>query len=87
MSLPFLKKRPVAGLIMEYRKPDGGADKEPEDQTDAGLESAAEAVIRAVTAKDANSLAKAFRDMFEILDSEPHEEGPHTNEADMGDEV
>lgn len=85
MSLPFLKKRPVAGLIMEYRKPDGFSDKAPteEDQSDQGLTSCAEAAIRAVHAKDAAALAKAWQDAFEIMESRPHDEA---GSEDMGNE-
>lgn len=66
---------------MEYRKPDGGGDQAPEGQEDQGLESCAEAAIRAIAAKDAAGLAKAFRDAFSILESEDH------SEPAEGDEV
>ena len=59
---------------MEYRKPDGGSEQEPEGQEDQGLEACAEAAIRAITAKDPAALAKAWRDAFTILESQPHEE-------------
>lgn len=67
---------------MEYRKPDGGSKQEPEGQEDHALEACAEAAIRAITAKDASALAKAFRDAFTILESEPHDEASEPTEGE-----
>ena len=79
--LPFLKNKNVAGLIISHRKPDGDIQEQhSEGNEDSALESAAEDIIQAMTAKDAKSLAAAIRAAFEILDSEPHVEGPHTQE-------
>lgn len=62
---------------MDYRKPDGATDKQPENtEEDQGLTACAEAAIRAIHAKDASALAKAWQDGFEILESQPHEEAP-----------
>jgi hypothetical protein len=30
-------------------------------------------------------VARALKDLFEILDSRPHEEGEHTNEEEQGE--
>lgn len=81
MSLPFLKPKHVAGVIISHRKADGGKVEEPSDK-DAGLEAAAEDLARAITSKDPKHIALAFRNAFQICDSEPHEEGEHTNEED-----
>ena len=80
--LPFLKPKQVAGLIIQKRASDGSKEEKPEDSQDQGLEAAAEDFIRAVHAKDAKGVAAAFRAAFEMLESEPHEEGPHTNEGE-----
>ena len=74
--LPFLKVKKdsgVAGLIMKNRSPD--APPEDKDSIDA----CAQDLISAVHAKDAKATAEALRSAFRILDSEPHEEGEHTN--------
>lgn len=74
--LPFLKNNQEAsasGKIESVeRKPDG------EEEYDV-LESAAEDLCRAIKADDYKAVAAAWRAGFQLLDSEPHEEGPHTN--------
>ena len=77
MPLPFMKPKQVAGLIIQHRNPDGKPDSAPEDQQDQALESAAEDLILQFTPKTVESVAAALRAAFEIVDSEPHEEGPH----------
>lgn len=76
--LPFLKPRKVAGLIMAVRKPDGSKmETGMEGDEDQGLMSCGEDLIKAVHAKDASAVVAAIKAAFEILDSEPHVEGPH----------
>lgn len=72
--LPFLKKNheaaasgPVESL---ERKPDEGAEYDV-------LESAAEDLCKAIESKDYKGAAAAIRAAFELLESEPHEEGEH----------
>lgn len=79
--LPFLKKqsRP-AGISIEVRKPD---HQEPESSESPALEAAAQDILRALEDKDSRHLALALRAAFQILDSEPHAEGPHLEEEDM----
>lgn len=48
----------------------------------APLEACADDIIRAINSKDSKMLAEAIKAAFEICDSEPHEEGPHTNESE-----
>lgn len=85
-TLPFLRKKHSgnASLSIEYRKPDaegeGHHDKEPND--DNGLHACAEDIIRCVNEGDKAGLAKALKAAFEICDSQPHEEGQHTNEPE-----
>lgn len=68
--LPFLKPKPVAGVIVATRKPDGDGMDQTDDDQDAGFMSAAEDLIRSLHAKDAKGVAAAFRAAFDILDSE-----------------
>jgi hypothetical protein len=81
MPLPFLKntKSNQTGVAVEYRKP----DESSEDQGDHAMEAAAQDILRAVESKDYKHLAMAIRSAFEILDSEVHEEGPHTNDSEQ----
>lgn len=74
--LPFLTKKPAqTGVIIKERTP----DKKPDDQSpdDSGIEACAEDLIHAVHAKDVKAVAEAIKAAFEILDAQPHEEGPH----------
>ena len=84
--LPFMKPKAQAGILTTYRKSDS---EEPQAPTDQELysetEGIAEDIMRAINMKDAKALAEAMKDMFDVLDSQPHEEGPHLNESE-GDE-
>lgn len=72
--LPFLKKNKEASASNDAepmkRKPD-------EEQEYDMLESASEELISAVHSKDVKAVCSALRSAFQMLDSEPHEEGPH----------
>ncbi len=76
--IPFIKNKVAkpSGVITSLRKPD--EDQHSEDTS--GLEVAMEDLSRAHEIKDYKGMAKAIKAAFEILDSMPHEEGPHTNE-------
>ena len=76
--LPFLKKeRPnSAGMSMEYRKPDEGKE---EDEGSA-IDACSKDILRAISSNDYKQLSAALKAAFDIMDSLPHEEGPHTNE-------
>lgn len=73
--LPFLKlkKESAASGPIESveRKPDEGSE-----DYDV-LESAAEDLCHAIESKDYKAVAAALRAAFELVDSQPHEEGPH----------
>lgn len=85
--LPYLKPKSSSGLIIATRKPDGTNEAEGmEGEEDQGLSMAAADLIRAVHAKDEAATASALRAAFELLDSEPHQEGEHTNEQEEGNE-
>jgi hypothetical protein len=88
-----LKQAPVAGLIIKRRKsdaaPEGSLDAQNEDAaaSDEGLETCGYAAIQAIHAQDVKAFVRAVKDMFTILDSQPHEEGEHTNEPSEDREV
>jgi hypothetical protein len=83
MPLPFLKPKAVAGVIIARRKPDGAQETEGmEDQPNEGLMMAAADLIRAVHAKDESAVADALQAAFELMEEQPHEEGPHVNEEE-----
>ena len=75
--LPFLKKNQEASasgpIESQKREPDEDADRDM-------LEVAAQDLMDALHKKDAKALAAALRAAFELFDSDPHMEGPHTNE-------
>lgn len=79
--LPFLKKvKPQTGLIVRERQSDGNSNESGmEGDEDQGLSMAAEDLVRCIHAKDAPGVASALRAAFDILDSQPHNEGPHLN--------
>ncbi len=82
ISLPPIlnKRRQSAGLIVQTRTPDG--DKAPEmPEADSAMEMAAQDIMDAIKGNDPKRLAQAIKAAFEICDSEPHVEGPHTNEG------
>ena len=72
--LPFLKNMQEASASA----PADPVKRNPDNEEDYdSLHVAAEDVIAAVHAKDAKALAQALKAAFEIIDSEPHEEGEH----------
>ena len=82
--LPFLRPKLQTGLLISTRKADGSAapteNESSAPETD-DIEACAQELIRAVHAKDAPGVAQAIRSAFEILESQPHAEGEHTNEG------
>ena len=85
--LPFLKPKQsgVGGVAVTVRKPDGSQqiDESEDSQVDEALGACAADLIRGVHAKDEESVVAALKSAFEILDSQPHEEGEHTNEEEF----
>lgn len=73
--LPYLRQKQEgsasAPIEAIERKPDEGAA-----EYDV-LESAAEDLCKAIESKDYKAAASALRAAFELLESEPHEEGSH----------
>lgn len=68
--LPFLKHKPVAGLIIKSRTPDEPMGDEPHEAGDENhaLEACAEDLIRAIHAKDAKAVAEALKSALECAD-------------------
>lgn len=78
LILPFLaKKNQNAGVIVQTRKP----DEEKQDSGSEGFVSCAQDLINAIHSKDAKAVAQAFKDLFELAELEPHEEAPHSYDA------
>lgn len=70
-SIPFfLNKKPQTGIAIEHRS-------ETDSPDNHGLLAAASELLAAVESKDAKGVALALQNAFELLDSMPHEEGPH----------
>lgn len=70
--LPYLKNKleTAVSLPVDIKKRE--PDSEPEFDS---LESAGQDLIDAVHAKDAKAVAAALRAGFDLLESEPHQEG------------
>ena len=79
--LPFLKhKNNNAGVIVQ-KWDDKTGQKDPNEQSDQdGIRAAAADLIKAISRQDEAAVAAALKAAFEILDSEPHNEGEHLNE-------
>jgi len=78
--IPFLKNKSPnnTGVITTLRTDNGMEEQTPADSE--GLEACMEDFCKAHEKKDYKAMASAIKAAFEILDSAPHEEGPHTNE-------
>ena len=73
--LPYLKDKDFGTVALSdkiERKP----DEEHEDEADS-LEGAMSELHSALNSKDYKGAAAIFRSAFELLESEPHEEGEH----------
>lgn len=72
--IPFLKRQQEGSASSPVekieRKPDDGSDYD-------GLTAAAEDLCHAIKAEDYKAAAAALRAAFDLLESEPHEEGSH----------
>lgn len=77
------KKKNLAGVILESLGPKKEPEekKEEKDETESGeLICAAEEIIEALNERKASELATALKAFFQLCESEPHAEGPHTEE-------
>jgi len=68
------KKKKLAAIL--------GPVDEPryEEHEHDGLHAVCEEVLEAIKSNDVHGLGEALKAAFLHFDSEPHEEGPHTNE-------
>jgi len=67
--LPFLQPKKLASVIIAKRKPEGSIEPmHAEDEHDPALVAAAEDLIRAVHEKNAEAVAAALQNAFEIVD-------------------
>lgn len=82
MGLPWLKNKQASqtGISVEYRKPDESKDESPSESDDSGMEACAEDLMKGIDMRDKKQVVSAIKAMFEIMDSMPHEEGPHIND-------
>jgi len=73
--LPFMKAKKISSSIMARTKAKGGIeDERMEDEEDPALMSAAQDLISAIGAKDAEGVCEALEAAFQILDSQPEDE-------------
>ena len=76
--LPFLKKSKEASVSAPVEHITRESDhKEMEGGDDEMLKVVAEELLDAIHSRKVGNLIEALRAAFQILDSEPHEEGPH----------
>lgn len=80
--LPFLKRKDsqIGGVIVKHRKPDETPQAEDQDDPSAAIHACAHDLMKALEAKDVAGIAEALHSAFEILDSQPHLEGPHEDD-------
>ncbi len=50
------------------------------EQDDSGIEQCAQDLINAIHGHDVQGVAEAMKSAFTILESQPHDESPHTYE-------
>jgi hypothetical protein len=89
--IPFLKKKQEDGyspaLTIKTRTPDKPEENQEDDH--AGRHAAAKDLMSAIQTGDIKGIADALQAAFEIMDSEPHEEGlhiePHSYDAQKED--
>jgi hypothetical protein len=82
MNLPFLKQKIRQEASIPVQHFETKSKEEDKDSEDSALIAAAQDIVRAIESKDFKHLAMAIRSAFQILDSEEHVEGPHTNEGE-----
>ena len=82
--LPFLAKKnqaPATGIMTKMRTPDQPPEQ---DDSSAAIDSASQALIAAISAKDVQAVSAALKDAMDILQSAPQDgESPA---MPMGDE-
>jgi hypothetical protein len=74
--IPFLKKRDEASASAPAGKIERRPDEDKEEDYD-GLEACMSELAAALKSDDPKAAAVAFRSAFDMLEMQPHEEGPH----------
>jgi hypothetical protein len=74
-------KKPISAIIMASmgKKPDMKEDESMEGGEEYSI---AQDVLDAIASKDKMKLAEALEACFQYHDSQPHDEGEHTNESE-----
>jgi len=67
-------------MTTKVRSPD--APESEDDQSNQGLLASARDLITAIQSGDEKGVASALQSAFQILDSEPQDEGEHLNESE-----
>ena len=76
------KKGNIALAILAKSHPQTSPPADEEAQgDDMGLDAASGDLITAVKSGDVAGVSEALKNAFSILDSQPHEEGPHEEEG------
>jgi hypothetical protein len=77
---PFLKNKEArsSGVVIAARNPQVAESKE---ESSVSKEACAALIIHAIESKDPKVLMEALQHLFEIMESQPHAEGPHTYES------
>lgn len=77
MPPPFDNKDKKVGVIVTESRSNSGRER------NIALEVAAEELMKAIEKKDVVAMASALRNAFQLVELEPHLEGPH---EDVGGE-
>jgi len=84
--LPFLKNKQKEAAVSTPITINRKSDKPKENQVyDMAIRACAEHMITEIQANDADGVADAMRSAFEILETLPHEEIPHSYENQKED--
>lgn len=78
----LMNKKHLVAQILAKREGSDTEMPEPSHEIDPAWEAAAEELLRAVHENSSKKLALAFKNLFQIADVEPHEEGPHIQHGD-----
>jgi hypothetical protein len=76
--LPFYSRLKESGSMSPV--PDTMLRESDHEEAYDSMHAAAQDLINAVHSKDVKAVAEALRAAFELADSGPHSEGPHTDE-------
>jgi len=63
---------------MKTRPADEKPEEKQEDSDKIDIDASVDALISAIHARNAKDAKEAIKDIFYILDAQPHEEGEHT---------